>query len=64
MIQFNFFCYFYYIIYIRLKTILKKLGIKMSINKSYYKLCKTLGLSTRDINEVLENRITKVAPNY
>lgn len=64
MIQSNFFCYLYYIIYISLRTILKKLGIKMSRNKSYYKLCKTLGLSTRDINKVLKNRITQVAPTY
>jgi len=40
------------------------LGIKMSRNKSYYKLCKTLGLSTRDIDEVLKNRITYVTPTY
>jgi hypothetical protein len=35
-------------------------GIKMSSNKSYYKLCKTLGLSIQDIDEVLENRFTKL----
>jgi len=64
MIQSNFFCYLYYIIYISLRKILKKLGIKMSRNKSYYKLCKTLGLSTRDIDEVLKNRITYVTPTY
>lgn len=59
MIQFYFFCYLCYKTYISLKTILQKVGIKMSSNKSYYKLCKMLGLSAKDINKILENRIIK-----